>query len=253
MLRTAEALHKYTLGASDGEIGKVKDFYFDDRYWTVRYLVADTGNWLEERLVLISPYALVCVDDETELIPTNLTRKQIEDSPPADSDRPVSRQFEVGYYEYYGWPAYWSGLHPWGAYPYPVPHPENAKEGEEASWDSHLRSAREVEGYGVEAADGEIGHIADFIIDDKDWAIRYLVVDTRNWWPGKHVLMSPEWIERVSWDDQKVHVDLARNTIKDAPEYTPDSVISREYETELGRHYNREGYWAQGGSASDTK
>ncbi len=117
MLRKAEALYKYTLGAVDGEIGKVKDFYFDDRTWTVRYLVADTGSWLEERLVLISPYALVSVDEEREIITTNLTRKQIENSPPADSDKPVSRQFEALYYEYYGWPAYWYGPYAWGANP----------------------------------------------------------------------------------------------------------------------------------------
>jgi hypothetical protein len=245
MFRKAETLHKYTLGAVDGEIGKVKDFYFDDRYWTIRYLVADTGSWLgrEERLVLISPYALVAVDEEREAIATNLTRKQVENSPSADSDKPVSRQFETVYHEYYGWPGYWSGPNAWGASRYPVPPTEGANQGKEASWDSHLRSVREVEGYGVGAVDGEIGHIADFIIDEKDWAIRYLVVDTRNWLPGKHVLLSPQWIERVSWDDRKVYVNLGRDTIKDAPEYAKDSVISREYETELCRHYNREGYW----------
>jgi len=252
MLRKDEALHRFTLGALDGEIGKVKDFYFDDQSWTVRYLVADTGNWLEERLVLVSPYALVSVDEEAEIIATNLTRKQIEDSPPADSDKPVSRQFEESYYEYYGWPAYWSGLYPVAAYPFPVPIDEKAKEAKEASWDSRLRSVREVEGYRVGATDGEIGHITDFIVDDKDWVIRYLVVDTRNWWPGKHVLMAPQWIERVSWDDRTVYVDLTRDTIKDAPEYPQDSVISREYETELCRHYNREGYWTQKGCAAGT-
>jgi uncharacterized protein YrrD len=251
MFRKAEALHKYTLGAVDGEIGKIKDFYFDDRYWTVRYLVADTGNWLEERLVLISPYALVSVDEEREMITTNLTKKQIEDSPPADSDKPVSRQFEAMYYEYYGWPVYWSGPYAWGANPYPVPLSERAKQGEQASWDSHLRSVREVEGYGVGVVDGDIGHIADFMIDEKDWAIRYLVVDTRNWWPGKHVLMSPQWVERVSWDERKVYADLAGDTIKDAPEYAQDSVISRAYEIDLYLHYSRESYWTEGNSASD--
>lgn len=252
MLRAAEALHKYTLGAQDGDIGKVKDFYFDDQSWTVRYLVADTGNWLQERLVLVSPYALVSVDEEREIIATNLTRKQIEDSPRVDSDKPVSRQFEIIYYKHYGWPVYWNGPYPWGTYPYPVPHRERAKEGEEASWDSHLRSVPEVEGYQVGAAGGVIGHIADFLLDDKNWAIRYLVVDTRNWWPGKHVLMSPEWVERVSWDDREVYADLAREAIKDASEYTPNSVISREYEMELYRHYNREGYWTRGDCTSDS-
>jgi len=252
MLRKAEAFRKYTLGAVDGEIGKVKDFYFDDQHWTVRYLVADTGDWLEERLVLISPYALVSVDEEREIIATNLTKKQIENSPPADSDMPVSRQFEVLYHDYYQWPAYWRGSHAWGAYPYPAPVRERIREEEQASWDSHLRTIREIDGYGVGTLDGDIGHIAEFVIDDKDWAIRYLVVDTRNWWPGKHVLISPQWIARVSWDEHKVYADLSHDTIRDAPEYTHDSVISREYEIELCRHYSREGYWTKGDCASDT-
>ena len=252
MLRKAEALHKYTLGAVDGEIGKVKDFYFDDRYWTVRYLVADTGNWLEKSGVLISPYALVSVDEEREIIATNLTKKQIENSPLPDADKPVSHQFEVTYHDYYGWPGYWTGLpYAGGAYPYPVPVRETAEQGEGTSWDSYLRSVQEVEGYGIGATDGDIGHIADFVIDDKDWSIRYLVIDTRNWWPGKHVLMSPQWIERVSWGGRTVDVDLDRDTIKEAPEYTHDSVITREYEIELFLHYSRDGYWTQAGCASD--
>ena len=251
MLRKAEALHKYTLRATDGEIGKVKDFYFDDQFWTVRYLIADTGNWLEQKLVLISPYALVSVDDEREIIATNLTRKQIENSPFADADKPVSRQFEALYHEYYQWQGYWYGSLAWEADPYPAPVREKISQDEQASWDSHLRSVREVEGYGVGAGGGDIGHIAEFVIDDKDWAIRYLVVDTRNWWPGKHVLISPQWIERVSWDDRKVYVDLARDAIKDAPEYPRASVITREYETELFLHYIREGYWTSGNSVAD--
>ena len=251
MLRKAEALHKYTLGAVDGEIGKVKDFYFDDRYWTVRYLVADTGNWLEEKLVLISPYALVSVDEEREIIATDLTKKQIENNPLADANKPVERQFEVIYHDYYEWPAYWYGQYAWGAYEFPAPILERISQDEETSWDSHLRSVQEVDGYGVGAADGDIGHIADFVIDDKDWSIRYLVVDTRSWWPGKHVLMPSQWIERVSWGERGVNVDLARDTIKEAPEYTRDSVLTREYEIELCCHYGREGYWAQGGCASD--
>jgi hypothetical protein len=194
------------------------------------------------------------VDQDGEMITTNLTRKQIEDSPPADSDEPVSRQFEVNYHEYYGWPAYWlGGPYAWGPYPYPYPAPadEGAKEAEEKSRDSHLRSMREVDGYRVGAMDGDIGHIADFVIDDKDWTIRYLVVDTRNWWPGKHVLMSPLWAERVSWEDRTVYVDLSRDIIKNAPAYPQDFAISREYEVELFLHYCREGYWTQDDCTSD--
>ncbi len=244
MLLKAKALYAYALDAQDGQIGKVKDFYFDDRTWTTRYLVADTGTWLGERLVLVSPHAVLSVDAKAESIAIRLTRKQIEDSPWADSEKPVSRQFETVYHEYYGWPD-WGSLYQWAAYPVPESPIEIEVQDEESSWDEHLGSTREVAGYRVAAADGEIGHVADFVIDGESWAIRYVDVETRNWWPGRHVLMSPEWMERVSWTDHKVFVDLSREAIERAPEYSPDTDISREYEARLCRHYGREGYWSR--------
>jgi sporulation protein YlmC with PRC-barrel domain len=113
----------------------------------------------------------------------------------------------------------------------------------EKAWDPHLRSTHDVSGYHIQAADGEIGHVEDFIIDDETWAIRYLVVDTRNWWPGNKVLISPKWIERVSWNESKVFVNLTREKIKHSPEYTEESLPTRDYETKLHRHYDRQGYW----------
>lgn len=102
---------------------------------------------------------------------------------------------------------------------------------------------QEVTGYPIQAADGEIGHVEDFVLDDETWTIRYLIVDTRNWWPGKKVLVSPRWIERVSWSERKVFVNLPREIIKQSPEFTEDSLITRDYETALHRHYHVEGYW----------
>jgi len=93
MLNKIKILKGYKLDSLDGEIGKVKEFYFDYKYWTIRYLVADTGNWLSDRLVLISPNALLAVNREEQNIAVNLTKKQIEDSPPLESDKPVSRQY----------------------------------------------------------------------------------------------------------------------------------------------------------------
>ncbi len=245
MLIKAETLMGYRLGSLDGEIGKAKAFYFDDLHWTVRYLVAETGTWLPGRQVLISPHALVDVNKDARLINVNLTRTQIENSPSLDSDKPVSRQFEEAYFGYYQWPMYWSGSYVWGAYPYIVRDDEKPKldAPAEKSWDPHLRSTQDVSGYHIQAADGEIGHVADFIIDDETWTIRYLVVDTQNWWPGKKVLVSPQWIERVSWHDSKVFVNLSREAIKLAPEYTDWSLLTREFEDNLHRHYNRQGYW----------
>jgi uncharacterized protein YrrD len=245
MLNKAKTLKNYKLHSLDGEIGKVKEFYFDDHYWTIRYLIADTGNWLTGRQVLISPHALTAVNKEEQYISINLTKKQIEDSPSLDSDKPVSRQFEESYYGYYGWPMYWGGSYMWGSYPYIVNNQERQKESikDKKTWDSHLRSTLDVSGHYIQATDGEIGHVEDFIIDDETWAIRYLIIDTRNWWPGKKVLISPQWIERISWDEMTVFVNVLREAVKQSPEYTDDSLLTRDYETGLHRHYNRQGYW----------
>jgi uncharacterized protein YrrD len=240
-----KTLKGYKLKSLDGEIGKVKEFYFDDKHWTIRYLVADTGGWLTGRQVLISPYALVAVIKEDHSIAIKLTKQQIQDSPSLDSDQPVSRQFEEAYYGYYGWPMYWGGPFAWGYYPKIVLGVEKGKAVNPIGkpWDPHLRSTHDVSGHHVQASDGEIGHVEDFIIDDETWAIRYLVINTQNWWAGKNVLISPQWIERVSWQESKVFVNLTRETIKQSPEYTELSLLTREYEDGLHRHYDRKGYW----------
>lgn len=245
MLSKAKTLNGYKLNSLDGEIGTVKEFYFDDRHWTVRYLVADTGTWLTERKVLISPYALDRVVESDQQLSVNLTRLQIENSPSLDSDKPVSRQFEDDYYGYYGWPTYWSGDSVWGNSTYLERDP--SQRGELTTplkpWDRHLRSTHEVTGYHLQALDGELGHIEDFVIDDETWAVRYLIVGTKNWWPGKTVLISPQWIERVSWSESKAFINLSREAIQHSPEYTAESLLTRDYETGLHRHYSRKGYW----------
>jgi uncharacterized protein YrrD len=245
MLYRAKTLKGYKLNSRDGEIGKVSEFYFDDRYWTIRYLIADTGNWLTGRQVLISPYYLGAVNHTAKDVTVDLTRKQIEDSPSLDCDKPVSRQFEANYTGYYGMPMYWGGGYSWGDYSYP--QRDQTQWGRYAqgqdTWDPALRSTHDVTGHHLQATDGEIGHVVDFVIDPATWAIRYLIVDTRNWWPGKKVLISPTWIERVSWMEAKVFVNLSREEIKQSPGYLDDSVLDRDYETKLHSYYNRPGYW----------
>jgi sporulation protein YlmC with PRC-barrel domain len=245
MLHKAKTLKGYKLNSIDGEIGKVKEFYFDDKHWTIRYLVADTGGWLSGRQVLISPYALDAANEEKQHIAVNLTKKQIEDSPPLNSDNPVSRQFEQSYYLYYGWPLYWEGPNMWGTYPNILRDSEKMKEHKksENSWDRNLRSTVQVSGYNIQAEDDEIGHVEDFVIDDETWAIRYLIIDIKNWWPGKKVLVSPKWIDRVDWNLSKVFINLSSEAIKKSPEFTDESLLSRDYETSLHQHYNRKGYW----------
>ena len=200
MLIKAKTIKGYKLNSLEGEIGKVNEFYFDDKHWAIRYLIADTGSWLTDRRVLISPYAMVSVNKEAKQIEINLTKKQIENSPSLDSDKPVSLQYEQAYYLYYGWPSYWGGSSMWGSSPFIVHESEkwNKSTQSEKGWNPHLRSTQEVSGYHIQAVDGKIGHVEDFIIDDwTTWAIRYLIVNTQNWWPGKKVLVSPKWIERV--------------------------------------------------------
>ena len=246
MLIKAKTLKGYKLDAKDGKVGHVKEFYFDDQHWAVRYLVADTGNWLTGRQVLISPYAIDTVNEEAENIGVNLSKKQIEKSPSLDSDIPVSQQFELEFYSYYRWPTYWGGTYMWGAYPYIMRDSKEWKalKQEEKSWDLHLRSTNEVTGYHIQANDGEIGHVEDFIIDDETWAIRYLIIDTKNWWTGKKVLVSPLWNDHTSWDELKIFINLSRESIKSSPEYSENSLLTRDYEIELHRHYHRHEYWA---------
>lgn len=245
MLIKSKTVSGYALDSRDGKIGHVEEFLFDDHYWTVRYLVANTGGWLSGRQILIAPQSLATLDKAKQSLAVKLTKKEIEGSPTLESDKPVSRQFEETYIDYYGWPAYWNGLNMWGADSYLVHDPIGSPEPTppHQNFDPHLRSTHAVRGYHIQATDGEIGHVEDFVIDDDTWAIRYLIVDTQNWWPGKKVLVSPEWIDNVSWNDSKVFIALSRAQIKMAPELTDTSLISRPFETRLHQHYNRQGYW----------
>ena len=248
MLRSLNELRNFVLKAEDGEIGRCKDFLFDDAFWTIRYMVADTGKWLPKRKVLVSPISLGEPGWINRRLPVRLTREQIESSPPLDADAPISRQFEIKWFAYHGYPYYWGGVGVWGAEALPGPlyakrrdldevAPEISEEG------SNLRSAEEVRGYHIAATDNDIGHVEDFLLDDQSWTIHYMIVDTRNWLPGRKVLVAPEWIEAIDWEVQKVRVGLTRQQVKESPEYDPEAPISREYEKQLYKFYGRTTYW----------
>jgi sporulation protein YlmC with PRC-barrel domain len=246
MLRSLKEVEGYTILATDGEVGSVEDFYFDDQYWTVRYLVVDTGGWLSGRRVLLTPLAVERPDWGTGTLPVALTKDQVENSPDIDLDKPVSRQREVGLHDHYGWAYYWADLStPATAVTTPPPPAmaEERAETEREKGDPHLRSVDEVTGYDIQARDGEIGHVEDFIADDETWIMRYLVVDTRDWLPGKKVLVAPAWVRMVNWADADVHVDLLRETIKNSPEYDPAAPVNRAYEERLYDYYGRPRYW----------
>jgi hypothetical protein len=258
MLRSMKDLNGFTIGATDGDIGQVETCYFDDASFTVRHLVVDTSGWLAGRKVLISPRALRDIDWDAKRINAALTKAQVEQSPDIDTDRPVSRQREIEYDRYYGYPSYWTGPYLWGDYPAPfLSDPATASSFEhEQRWewevreegDPHLRSSATVIGNHIAATDGDIGHVEDFLVDEATWTIRYMVVDTSNWWSGKTVLVSPGWIAHVDWDASKVGVDMTREQIKDSPEYDPSAPVQRDYETRLHGHYGRRGYWAGQGT-----
>jgi hypothetical protein len=250
MLMNTKHLEDFVIRATDGELGTVDDCYFDDETWAIRYLVVKTGSWLNGRDVLVSPISVTGTDWQGHRLDVSLTMKQVENSPDLNRHKPVSRQHEAEYLGYYGYPYYWGGPYLWGSAYYPAGLAVSTRSTETTadriqreSADSHLRSAEALKGYAIGAADGEIGHAEGFVLDDQAWAIRYLEVATRNWLPGKKVLVSPSWIQRVSWMDSKVYVGLTQAAIKSAPEYVESRPVPREYEDRLYAPYGRPPYW----------
>lgn len=239
----------YTITATDGEIGKVEEIYFDDSSWTVRYLVVDTGGWLSGRKVLLTPAAVGDVDASNRTYLVNLTREQVESSPDINTEKPVSRQHEIDLYEHYGWPFnnlagpnFYGGIGMTGMTETRVPFTESIAERnrDEDTEDPHLRSSAEVKGYDIHAKDGEFGKVEDFILDS-DWRIRYLVIDSGGWFSGKKLLMSPRWITDVSWEDSKVYVDIPVEMIKSSPEYDESAgPVHPMYEQGLHQHYGKD-------------
>ena len=239
------------MGAIDGEIGKVEEFYFDDKTWTIRYLIVSTGSWLSERKVLISPEAVNNFQFTQKNFPVNLTKEQIKNSPDIDTERPVSRQQETKLYEYYPWRNYWSkglwsgGIITSGMQMPPSPSFEEALKKEKTPGnnkdddDPNLRSTSKVTGYDIKATDGEIGEVVDFIVDETTWKIHFMIVDTGNWFPGKKVLISPKWIKEINWAKSSVIVKASVEHVKNSPEYNPDEEISDSYEANLQNYYGR--------------
>jgi hypothetical protein len=235
---------KLTLYGSDGHVGAVREFYFDDQTWSVRYLVLRTGGWLLGRDVLIPPIAIEGIDDSNASIRIRLRKEQIEQAPPIEKEKPISRQYEETYYRYFGWAPYWQpGPSVWGN---PFPYPETPTMSldkslvSESPERSHLRSSVEVTDYQVQATDGAIGHIEDLVFDDEEWIVRYVEVDTRNWLPGKKVLVPTGRITQIDWHSQSVSMSLTQQAIQSAPPYDPSQLITPDYEIRLFTHYGKE-------------
>jgi len=240
VLRSLKDLTRYKIHATDGNIGTVYDFLFDDEFWILRYVVVDTGHWLPGRKVLLTPGVLLEPDWRQRTFSVALTRDQVRASPDVDTDRPVSRRHEIHLHQHYGWPFYWS---PSGDLVGPLmttPPIESA----EPPGDPHLRSVRDIISYDVQASDGEIGCVDDFIADRESWAIRYLVVAIHKWLPGRKVLISPQWlVGPISWAGRTVKLIMSRENIRNSPAYDSKSPVNREYEGRLFDFYGRPRYW----------
>jgi len=252
MLRNASTLHGYGIAARDGRLGVVTDLLFEDNSWLIRWLVVDTGVWLPGRKVLLPTLALGDVDAETREFAVRLTMDEVKASPDYDTERPVSRQVETDIYDFYGWRPYWDpslymdgfgGGYGGGAI-MPMPSPGSARREEDIEaaerdgGDPHLRSIDAITGYHIHATDGEIGHIKDFLVEDVDWSIHHLVVDTRNWWPGNKVLIAPRSVRDVDWQDHQVNLDVDREMVQASPAYDPAMTIDRAYERRLHSYYS---------------
>lgn len=232
MVCCATQMKNLAVLARDGEIGKVVDLLFDDHLWAIRHLVVDTGGWLTGKRVLLSPHSVEFLRPDEGCVQVALARKQVEGAPEVDTDRPVSRQQEAALYDYYGYPYYWAGGGAWGAAGLPVPFPAAGRAGgvmgaaahdtipppSSTEGDPNLRSCEEVMGYCIEASDGSIGHVEDFMFDPSSWHLRHIMVDTRNWLPGRHVLVDPASILAVDWNEREVRVRLTRKQVKAAPQ-----------------------------------
>ncbi|MFO7913855.1 MAG: hypothetical protein R6V15_17005 [Desulfotignum sp.] len=250
MLRSANEIIGYKLHVEEEKFGTCEDLLFDDRWWTVRHIVANTGNWLVGKLVLVSPLMIATPDWNTRSLFLSVSKEAVENCPDLSEDEPVSREHEKKFFRHYGYPYYWAGAGLWGPSTYPAAvepvttgpatDPEEETEQTEAGEENHLRSFKEVKGYFIKASDGDIGHVQDFILDDETWALRYVVVDTRNWLPGgKKVMLSLNWAKSVNWEDSTFEMDLTTKAIENGPEFDPTMPVNLETETRLYDYYGR--------------
>ncbi len=259
MLRCMDDLKEYTIEATDGRIGHTEDFYFDDETWAIRYLVVDIGNWLSGRKALISPIAIGHPNRSEKMLPVSMTKQQVKDSPDIDTGKPISRRQEMLYLSYYGYPYYWGrdGLWAGGAYPsmmmagcngFVATPQADSRDGQRTTAarhqddDIHLRSCKEMTHYNIHA-DGEIGRVQGMLIDEDTWAVRYLIVNTGNWWADHLVLIAPRWIQSINRADLTLTVNLTRKAFQSAPVYEPTLPFTRQQEIEIHAHYGLIGYW----------
>jgi hypothetical protein len=226
MLRDFNKIKNCVVQGTDGIIGTVADVYFNDQTWKIHYMAANTGNWLEGRHVLVSTESLMQPKIEKGSFPALVNRVQVEGAPQFEIDEPFSWQKECEICAYYRWTTY-----------YPM------DEKELTVFPGILTSANGLKDFSLLATDGEIGKVINFIVDDANWTVRYLIVDTAKWLAGKTVLISPMWNKSINWADRMMIVDLSQEQIEQSPEYDPLAPIERIYEINLYKHYGKPHYW----------
>lgn len=250
MKRSIVSMTGYALKETDGEIGKVEDFYFDDQSWTIHYIIVKTGNWFSGKKVLISPAIIQKQDWGNKEFSVGLTQKQIENSPDIDTDKPVSRQQEEQLSSYYKWGGYWGddtyahgagifGMMPDELYDNGNTPPENVPANNSENNDLHLRSTEEILGYNIHATDDQIGKVVDYIVDDTTWKINFLVIETGSWLDSRKVLIANKWIKEVNWDNSVVVVDITTEAVKGSPEFDESKAVNDTYERNLYDYYGR--------------
>jgi len=258
MFKSAKEMTGLSIEAVDGAIGRVEQFLFDDRNWAVRYLVIDIGLILVGRRVLLSPASVEAVLED--VISVRNSKEQVRTSPEIDTARPLSSEREVQLHDYYSWPYYWDYpinvnslgglLYPEHASPYASFKEKRSLDAikkdermESQTRESHLRETKEIRGYHIQALDEQIGHVEDYILDINKWVIRYFVVETRNFLPGKKVLIAPQWIKGIDWGEAVVYADVSQEEIRNSPLFDSTKPLTREFEEKLYKYYNRNGYW----------
>lgn len=248
MLWNALIVKGYAIEARDGRIGTVSDFLFDDKNWEIRWLIVDTGSWMLDRKVLLPPSVLGDIHAAGHEFLVNLTMEQVRESPDIDTQQPVSRQMEANIYDYYGQDSYWGGVLDTDRHRFAdnagFAKPDrgsvlsaSAFDEQQIEGDPHLRSIESVRRYSIQASDGEIGHVSDFLIEDGSWSIRYLVVDTRNWWPENRVLMPAGSVKAIDWALKSVYLDADRRRVKESPAYDASAMVDEAYDHALLKYY----------------
>ncbi|MDQ0207815.1 PRC-barrel domain-containing protein [Alkalicoccobacillus murimartini] len=265
MFIQAKTLESFSMNATDGELGSIADLYFESNTFTLRYFVGDTRTWFFGGKVLLSPEAVTSIDAEKEHINVNETKEQIKNSPKPSEHEPVSRQYEAELRDHYGWKHYWgapiggvgAGMGTPGAYPAapgliippPVSNPQSDQGEYESEALSHqtnhnfLQSINDLRGYTIHAKNGEVGKVLDFMLNEHDWSINYIIVDVGGVFTREPVPLAAEWITDISWQDKTITVNVEKELIERAPNYELHEPFTREHEAELYSHYNRKTYW----------